>query len=579
MYISYFNDKLHKLKHKINFILKKRKINDIESILIKIRKDVSKIVKKKKIKNKKRILFGLSFSAFEPNKVHDFLLSQSLILRGAEIIPVICGAVQEGQCSVYGGVWGSYTGIKEKDILISKKNCDKCIKSDLKLWKVWAGIDPVFLKNYLKDIDREKIRKIVESCDVYNYKDLTYDGILVGKFALNSLRNNELVIDVSLIKNNQKLFKAYLFNVIIMVDALKNLLDDIKPDVIITNDTFYYPWSILEKLALRKGIIFHCNSPGGRKNSWSYSTNKQTYPTTFNLKVIWKSWEQRNLSVLEEELVEDHLDNLISGNHMPINTAIPLSSKKNNFKINFNKPTVLLVSNICWDLSVLDSDLFFNSMFDWILKTVKFFIDHKEFQLIIKPHPAEEIDRLPTSKQKVSDEIKKHFKHLPENIILLNPKTQFSVYDLFPHVSLGLVYTSTVGMEMAIKGISVVTCANAPYRGKGFTYDPKTEKEYFFLIKDLLKKKEDLEEQKVKIKLAKKFLYLNHFVVYSNFGFFDWNYTSPLSLKISCAKDLMPGKNVVLDYICDSIMNDLLIIDKNRFPPVVRNGEIVTKCC
>ncbi len=84
--------------------------------------------------------------------------------------------------------------------------------------------------------------------------------------------------------------------------------------------------------------------------------------------------------------------------------------------------------------------------------------------------------------------------------------------------------------------------------------------------------------KKRKIELAKKFLYANHFMVYSNFGLFNWSYQDSLKLKIESAKNLMQGSNIVLDYICDSIMNDLYIIDENRFPPVVRKGEIITKC-
>ena len=108
---------------------KEKQINRI----LRIKKQIDK--KNIKIKDGQKILFGMSFTICEPCKIHDFLLSQSLILRGAKIIPIICGGLQEGQCSVFGGIWGRYTGEDKQDRVVSKKNCETCLNSDLSLWK------------------------------------------------------------------------------------------------------------------------------------------------------------------------------------------------------------------------------------------------------------------------------------------------------------------------------------------------------------------------------------------------------------------------------------------------------------
>ena len=49
-----------------------------------------------------KIMFGYCFLIYENCRIHDYLLAQSLRIRGAEIIPVVCGGAQELQCSVYG---------------------------------------------------------------------------------------------------------------------------------------------------------------------------------------------------------------------------------------------------------------------------------------------------------------------------------------------------------------------------------------------------------------------------------------------------------------------------------------------
>ena len=85
--------------------------------------------KKKKITNSKkrsRILFGPSFSLWEHSSVFDRLLSTALELRGCEIIPMYCDAIQKIECNCVGGDW------VENDFKI---NCKKCKLYSEKMWK------------------------------------------------------------------------------------------------------------------------------------------------------------------------------------------------------------------------------------------------------------------------------------------------------------------------------------------------------------------------------------------------------------------------------------------------------------
>jgi capsule polysaccharide export protein KpsC/LpsZ len=54
-----------------------------------------------------------------------------------------------------------------------------------------------------------------------------------------------------------------------------------------------------------------------------------------------------------------------------------------------------------------------------------------------------------------------------------------NTYDLVALADLGLVYTTTVGLEMAMSGLPVIVAGETHYRGKGFTTDPSNWEEYF----------------------------------------------------------------------------------------------------
>ncbi len=63
-------------------------------------------------------------------------------------------------------------------------------------------------------------------------------------------------------------------------------------------------------------------------------------------------------------------------------------------------------------------------------------------------------------------------RELPEHIRLIGAKEKVNTYDLMEIGGLGLVYTTTVGMEMAMYGVPVIVAGDTHYRGRGFTYDP-----------------------------------------------------------------------------------------------------------
>ena len=63
--------------------------------------------------------------------------------------------------------------------------------------------------------------------------------------------------------------------------------------------------------------------------------------------------------------------------------------------------------------------------------------------------------------------------------------------------SLGLVYTTTTGLEMAMNGIPVIACGQTHYRQRGFTFDPMTWDEYYALIDAALESRKTLTKAQV----------------------------------------------------------------------------------
>ena len=105
------------------------------------------------------------------------------------------------------------------------------------------------------------------------------------------------------------------------------------------------------------------------------------------------------------------------------------------------------------------------------------------------------------------DVVRKTLPELPEYIHVIAPEEKVNTYDLVALTDVGLVYTTTVGLEMALKGLPVVVAGQTHYRGRGFTYDPTSWVDYFKILGRLLENPKVFRLDKEKIDLAWKYAY------------------------------------------------------------------------
>jgi len=518
---------------------------------------------------KQRILFAMSFSIYEPCRVHDFLLAQSLRLRGAEIVPLICGKAQTGECNVFGGIWGGYTGDGEKDRAQSAKNCGKCLGWDRKLWEKWAGISPVSLADHLSPEDVRFIDGKLGEFRDGEHRQWRYEGMPVGQWAVDVLINNDMVGDENLVEGRSEKLRHHLRNILVLAVTVEKVLKNVRPDAIVSNDSFYYQWAVVERLAGKLSIPFYSTWQGGRRTGWCYAMGEPAM--NLNMKPAWDSWKVRALDRAEEERIDEFLGNRRTGGAMVLNTADPRANSgklEDAPALDSSKPTALLAANVIWDLAALNKEVQFGSMIEWIVETIAFFREHPEWQLIVKAHPGEENRKLPRTRQQIEPEIRKAWPELPGNVIFIPPRSRVSVYDLMDKVRVGLVYTTTVGLEMACSGIPVVTAGRSHYHGMGFTYDTESKERYFEVVRDLLGTPMHQRNAGHCRELARKFFGFYFFRYYSSLDFFDAGFGEEFRLHVRSIEDLSPGSNPVLDHVCDSILGHNPIIEENRWPPL-----------
>jgi hypothetical protein len=148
-----------------------------------------------------------------------------------------------------------------------------------------------------------------------------------------------------------------------------------------------------------------------------------------------------------------------------------------------HRPIVMLAANVLGDSLTLGRNVFAQSMTEWMTRTVQFFADRPEVQLVIRIHPGETIVPKARSMAQVAALA---LPELPEHIHIIGAKDPINTYDLIEIADLGLAYTTTVGLETAMNGRPEILCGQTHYRGRGFTMDPGSWDEYFAILNKVL---------------------------------------------------------------------------------------------
>lgn len=239
-------------------------------------------------------------------------------------------------------------------------------------------------------------------------------------------------------------------------------------------------------------------------------------------------WIAQNSEIMRQdtnELWKAKIDETLSEEHLEKVRALMISRQKASLFENFSRlwqgiptqgaektrnnlgldqrPIVLLATNVLGDSLTLGRQVFTKSMAEWIERTVQYFVARTDTQLVVRVHPGE----IKSRGISMIEIIHRLMPELPEHIHLIKPEDKVNTYDLVEITDIGLVYTTTVGIEMAMSGIPTIVVGETHYRNRGFTYDPDSYVNYYKLLGSMLEDPASFRLSKEKIDLAWKYAY------------------------------------------------------------------------
>jgi hypothetical protein len=515
-----------------------------------------------KIKNQKKVLIATSTGGHRLALSSEILFGLSLKARGASVDFLLCDQALS-TCSQ--AVSGDFTN-KEFEKEGVKKKCAFCWNVGYDSLNI-AGFKCLKYSDYFSEDDEFKIQKIIKSVKIEKIRSFTLNGTKVGEHVYAGTLRFFAKGHINLNTEEINVLKKYFYSGLKTYFISRNIFKKKKYDVVLLNHGIYIPQGVIAEVAKQLKLRVVTWFTSYKNKTYLLSHNETFHKSLLNEKK--DDWFNLKIDKNKNKVLRNYIESRKYGTNDWIffhnkNPKFNFNLKK-YLKVNSNEEFVSLFTNVVWDAQLLYDQNIFNNMIEWLIETIGFFIKIKKI-LVIRAHPAEVSGTL-VSKQKIFDEIIKVYKKIPDNIVFIHPEDPISSYAIIKKSQFCIIYASTIGIEIAAMGKAVITGGEAWIKNKNISFDPKTKKEYFEIIRKLIK---DPAVAKDKKSNALKYAYYFFFkrmipVNMINDGFNSQNLNN-FNIKTDNMKKIFRGPiaDLGIAKICDGILENKEFIYDNQ---------------
>jgi hypothetical protein len=490
--------------------------------------------------NRPRILF-FTFRGWSTHVAWDATIAAALQLRGADVRFFTCGK-RVPLCEVATHHASPPTP------------CNFCAPYIHRTMAAWRF--PVTrVRDLIAPAEIAQIRRQIAAIPFEKYGEFTFDGLPVGKLVTTSVRwflCSGTIGDDAL---SRQTYRDFLASGATMTRVGARLLDAVRPDKLYLLNGLFSAERIMLELARARGLPVVTYESGFMPDTLVLAHNR--IAPYYELDDEWRRYADAPLTPAESAQLDEYLFARKSGGKDAAKYFPTIEKDESAIRARLGllpeKKLVVAFTNILWDSAILDRDRAFESMMDWLDETIRHFAPHQDAQLVIRIHPAEVRLAMQESREQVAQMLSARYPDLPGYIKIIPPESAVSSYALMRLADVGLVYTSTAGLEMALDGKPVIVAGLTHYAGKGFTHEANHRAEYLVMLDNLAGLSPLSAEQ---VARARRYAYLFFFRFMLPFPPLTMLPRGRLRFNFDALGDLRPGRWSELDLICDAILNN-----------------------
>ena len=486
------------------------------------------------------------------------IISAALNIRGYRTHFIICDGTP--QACIQRGL--------EKNEKISDWEliCKKCLNG-MKYAASQYSVDYSLAGSFIDDNKKKELENLsmsIELKEIYNYN---YLGVDVGMLAWSSViryMKGFIIERKDLKKEDEILLRKYFYAGLVNTYVAEEVINKFKPVSLFGSHGVYVDYSPAILLAYLKGIKTLIWSSGFKDFLHYFTIPKKPNKLEFRgiTEPEWKKRKEKPLSEEENKTLDDYIHHRFNkGNKRDfLNVTLPEDPEALRKKLGFDngRKVACLFCHVSWDLSFDLSKMIFDNANQWLSESMKAIFDIKNVNWIIRVHPGEKVSG---SLYTNDDFIKENFTKIPDHVKILWSDSEINSLGLYKLLDVGITLFGTMGAELPILGKPVISGGEAHFSNKGFTIDAKTREEYFNLLKNIsginLLKKDQID-------IARRYAY-SYFIerqipiniVNKSEGHFG-------NIDLKKLDHLLPGKDLIMDAICDSILKgkDVILNEK-----------------
>jgi hypothetical protein len=332
-----------------------------------------------------------------------------------------------------------------------------------------------------------------------------------------------------------------------IAEATRAVLDEVKPDTVVLLNGLFLFEAVCWSLCRERGIDVVSYERGLIKETLIF--RRGVAACLLDLGDLWDRWRDVPLTPAEDAELDAYLaERSVGGRTIDRFWTAPVFEAPP--RVTAGRRAVLF-SNLTWDSAVIGQELAFPSIQAWAEAAIRWFTEHPEHELLVRVHPAE--TKLPgkQTREPLGAHLAEVFPELPPNVRIIGSEDQVSSYALMDDCDVGLVFTSTTGIELALRGKPVVVSGRSHYRGRGFTVDVGDPAEFEAALERAIR---DPAAAAPSDELARRYAYLFFFRVPVHSPGVEEHVLGLARITVDDLDDLAPGRMPDLDRICDGIL-------------------------
>lgn len=353
--------------------------------------------------------------------------------------------------------------------------------------------------------------------DAQRLKAFTYRGAHVGIQTLSSisrvLQQGRVRLGDPAVREQ---LEAILPEAMATVHAAEELLDDVRPEIVLFLEKSYAGFGSLYDVALARDLNVIQYAAAGIHWRDALLVKRYTEETrrlhpasvaddTWE-RIVAEPWTDEREQALRREFDlrygegEKHPDaGLQEGKR--IKSAEEVRAQ---LDLRPGRKLAVVYSHVLWDANMFYGDDLFEDQETWLVETVRAACANPEVDWVVKLHPANLYKA--ESGRELNDEvaIREAVGELPAHVRLLRPETDINTYSLFAVSDYGITIRGTIGIEVPCFGIPMLTAGTGRFSGKGFTIDSATAGEYLERLRTIHELPPPTQEE---TELAKRYAY------------------------------------------------------------------------